>query len=106
MEPIKKFSRIALGAVLGTFEAPYPLFHAQEPHHARHAHEQRTATPIKHVILIIGENRAFVHVFGTFKPRKGQTVHNLLSEGIINANGTPGPNFSKAAQWRARDTKT
>ena len=66
--------------------------------------DNATTTPIKHVILIIGENRSFDHVFGTFKPNPGQTVWNLLSEGIVNADGTPGPNFARARQWQARDT--
>ena len=48
--------------------------------------------------MIIGENRSFDHVFATYQPRHGQTVWNLLSEGIVNADGTPGPNFSKAQQ--------
>src|SRR5580700_8547788 len=62
-----------------------------------------TTTPIKHVIVIIGENRSFDHVFATYQPRRGQTVWNLLSEGIINADGTPGPNFSQAAQRASAD---
>ncbi len=33
-----------------------------------------TATPIKHLIVIIGENRTFDHVFGVYKPRPGQSV--------------------------------
>ncbi|MBV9769819.1 MAG: hypothetical protein JOZ32_09630 [Bryobacterales bacterium] len=65
--------------------------------------DANTTTPIKHVIVIIGENRSFDHVFATYQPVAGQTVTNLLSEGIINANGTPGPNFSKAAQSAATD---
>jgi phospholipase C len=60
-----------------------------------------TRTPIKHVIVLIGENRTFDHVFATYVPRSGESVKNLLSEGIINADGTPGPNFSKAAQFQA-----
>ena len=39
--------------------------------------------------------------------RPGQTVHNLLSEGIIqldaNKNAIPGPNFHKAQQLSASD---
>jgi phospholipase C len=58
---------------------------------------------IQHVIVIIGENRSFDHVFATYQPRRGQTVWNLLSEGIINADGTPGPNFSQAAQRASAD---
>jgi len=63
--------------------------------------KSKTATPIKHVIVLIGENRSFDHLFATYKPRKGESVKNLLSEGIINADGTPGPHFSKAAQFQA-----
>ena len=62
-----------------------------------------TSSPIKHVIVIIGENRTFDHVFATYVPQKGESVMNLLSEGIINADGTPGPNFSKAEQKAAFD---
>src|SRR5215831_970855 len=60
-----------------------------------------TQTPIKHVIVIIGENRSFDHVFATYQPKKGEFVNNLLSEGIINKDGTPGPNFAKARQFQA-----
>jgi phospholipase C len=62
-----------------------------------------TRTPIKHVIVIIGENRTFDHVFATYVPKPGNTVHNLLSEGIVKADGTPGPNFVKAEQRAAVD---
>ena len=60
-----------------------------------------TATPIKHVIIIVGENRSFDHLFATYEPTKrNERVLNLLSEGIINANGAPGPNFDKAHQFQ------
>jgi phospholipase C len=62
-----------------------------------------TKTPITHVIVIIGENRSFDHVFATYTPKRGQSVWNLLSEGIINADGTPGPNFSKGQQSASTD---
>ena len=55
-------------------------------------------TKIKHVVVIIGENRSFDHVFATYQPKAGETIKNLLSEGIINADGTPGPNFTLAQQ--------
>jgi len=58
-----------------------------------------TTTPIKHVIVVIAENSSFDHGFATFRPRDGQHIRNLLSRGIVNADGTPGPNFSKAAQF-------
>jgi phospholipase C len=70
-------------------------------------HSGATATPIKHVIVIIGENRSFDHVFATYVPKRGQTVHNLLSEGIIqldaHKNAIPGPSFRKAQQLAASD---
>jgi phospholipase C len=62
---------------------------------------QAEATPIRHVILIMGENRTFDNMFATFEPRKGQHVWNLLSEGIVNADGSPGPNFERLRQWQA-----
>ncbi len=74
------------------------------------AHElpkSRTATPIKHVIIIIGENRTFDHVYATYKPpRRGESVSNLLSKHIINADGTPGFNYSRSAQFSAVDNDT
>jgi phospholipase C len=60
-----------------------------------------TDTPIKHVIVLIGENRTFDHLFATYVPKGGESVKNLLFEGIINADGTAGPHFSKAAQFQA-----
>src|SRR5271156_920914 len=65
------------------------------------SHDNDTTSPIKHVIVIIGENRSFDHVFATYVPKKGNTVWNLLSEGIVNADGTPGPNFPLAEQKHA-----
>ncbi len=85
-------SLLALFANLGT---PLPAS-AQAP---------KTATPIQHVIVIIGENRTFDHVFATYKPVAGQTVSNLLSKGIVNSDGTPGPNFTLAQQSEATDSK-
>src|SRR6202034_3074441 len=62
-------------------------------------------SPIKHVIVIIGESRSFDHVFATYQPTaiKGrpQEVLNLLSEGIVNlkgSNAVPGPNWRRAVQ--------
>src|SRR5579863_1344378 len=60
-----------------------------------------TSSPIKHVIVIVGENRTFDHLFATYLPKPGETVNNLLSEGIIHWDGSPGPNFAKAHQYSA-----
>jgi len=40
----------------------------------------KTRTPIKHVIVLIGENRSFDHLFATYKPKSGYSVKNLMSE--------------------------
>jgi len=60
----------------------------------------KTASPIKHVIILIGENRGLDHTFGVYKPKgKGETISNLLSKGIVNEDGSPGPNFATAQQF-------
>jgi phospholipase C len=65
-----------------------------------------TTTPIKHAVVIIGENHSFDNVFATYQPPHGQRIRNLLSEGIVSKSGAPGPNFAKAEQLTASDTKT
>ena len=87
-------SLVALTANLST---PMPLTAQDEP---------TTASPIQHVIVIIGENRSFDHVFATYVPKSGQTVSNLLSKEIVKADGTPGPNYALSAQYNAVDTTT
>jgi phospholipase C len=58
-----------------------------------------TATPIKHVVVVIGENRSFDHVYGTYVPKSGDSILNLLSEGIVRADGSSGRHFSAAKQF-------
>jgi len=78
------------------------------PAFAEESRDHHTQTPIKHVIVIIGENRSFDHVFATYVPKAGQTIHNLLSQGIVtldpHKNAIPGPNFQLANQSAAADT--
>jgi phospholipase C len=81
---------------------------AAEPPQSQ-SRDNDTSTPIKHVIVIIGENRSFDHVFATYVPiRPGETVDNLLSKGIVkldtNKNAIPGPNFKAAQQNSTKDT--
>ncbi|MCI4677166.1 phosphoesterase [Rhodoblastus acidophilus] len=93
-------SFVALGAVMANAMTPSLVFAAT-------AEAIKTRTPIKHVIVIIGENRSFDHIFATYKPvNKNEKVLNLLSEGIVKADGSPGPDYSKAAQEQASDTTT
>jgi phospholipase C len=63
------------------------------------ADNMKTATPIKHLIVVIGENRTFDHVFGTYVPKPGQSILNLLGEGIITGTGSHGLNFAAAEQF-------
>ncbi len=84
-----------------------PALAAEELFHGDH----EARTPIKHVIVIIGENRSFDHVFATYVPnRPEEKVFNLLSQGIVKLdsgkNAIPGPNFEKAHQLSAQDTGT
>jgi phospholipase C len=66
----------------------------------------QSVTPIQHVIVIIGENRSFDHVYGTYVPASGQTISNLLSKGIVTKEGKPGPNYALSSQSSASDTQT
>jgi len=63
------------------------------------AHKVRTATPIKHLIVLIAENWTFDSIYATYKPKHGQSVANLLSRGIVHENGMPGPNFFRSMQF-------
>src|SRR5277367_5536024 len=93
--------RLGLTSVaLLQFAVGAPMANAQTP-------DAKTTSPIKHVIVIIGENRSFDHVFATYVPKKGESVDNLLSKGIIQLdakkNAIPGPNFNMAHQLAATD---
>ena len=63
--------------------------------------QAETATPIEHLIVVVGENLSFDNLFGTYRPPSNAKIRNLLSEGIVNREGSPGPEFTKAAQRRA-----
>jgi phospholipase C len=92
------------GAVaLTTACAVFPTL-AQSQSQAAADPSMSTASPIKHVIVIVGENRTFDQVFGAYKPQDGQEISNLLSKGIVTEDGRPGPNFSLAAQYTAKAT--
>jgi phospholipase C len=99
---------VALAAAMvasGTAAAVAAPAHTSHAGHAASG-SSLTATPIKHVIVIIGENHSFDNVFATYHAPKGQHVQNLLSEGIVTSSGAPGPNFAKARQVQATDTGT
>ena len=58
-----------------------------------------TVSPIKHVIVVIGENQSFDHLYGTHVPPSGDSISNLLAKGIVRPDGSPGPHFAKAQQF-------
>jgi phospholipase C len=103
----RQMASLAMAVQMATLGVPLPA--------SAHGHEKggqdgnesradnRTRTPIKHVIVIIGENRTFDHLFATYQPKHHQRIWNLLSEGIVNEDGTPGPNYSLAEQFSAVD---
>jgi phospholipase C len=66
------------------------------------AHRVKTDTPIKHLIVFIGENRTFDHIYATYKPKHGQSVANLLSKGIIFSTGIPGPHYILSQQFQIK----
>ena len=48
-------------------------------------------------------NHTFDNLFAVYQPESGQKVRNLLSQEIIDADGSPGPNFSRAAPRAANE---
>ena len=58
----------------------------------------KTKSPIKHVIILIGENRGFDHTFGVYKPKgRGQTISNLLSKRNRRHRREPGDELQLVA---------
>ena len=89
----RRLRAVATGMALAASTLPF-VQQARADEEARSA----TATPIKHVIIIVGENHTFDNLFGTYQPKAGQKVANLLSRGIVRADGSPGPHFARGSQ--------
>jgi len=100
-------SHTANGVRMGLVSLALLQFSVGAPMANAQTQDGTTTSPIKHVIVIIGENRSFDHVFATYVPKDGETVDNLLSKGIIKLDGSKnaikGPNFDKAHQLAAMD---
>ncbi|HEX3605710.1 MAG TPA: alkaline phosphatase family protein [Candidatus Dormibacteraeota bacterium] len=62
-----------------------------------------TRTPIRHVIVVIGENRTYDNVFATWSPPHGH-ARTLLSQGIVTAGGECGDHAGLARQQQAVDS--
>ncbi|MDA8391681.1 MAG: alkaline phosphatase family protein [Actinomycetota bacterium] len=95
--PAALAAALALGAVPAAGAAPSGA--ASDP-----TASARPLTPIHHLVVIIGENHSFDNVFGTYRPTKGNSVLNLLSQHIVTSSGGAGANVSQAAQMQATDT--
>ena len=84
----------------GTFAYAAPPDNDQDKDQGKN----RATSPIKHVIVIVGENRTFDHLFATYEPKSGESVDNLLSKHIIREDGTPGADYARAHQFSADAT--
>jgi phospholipase C len=94
-------SYVALGAMTANVLAPIAAAEAQI------SNPSNTRTPIKHLIVVIGENHSFDNVFATYFPSDPrQWVWNLLSLGIVNKMGAPGLIAARALQRQATDQVT
>ncbi len=99
--PPAKWRATALASALALLTSTMPMSAQTAP---AAVVRSSTKTPIQHVIVIIGENRTFDHIFATYKPTiQGETIDNLLSKGIIREDGSPGPNYGLSLQFSAVD---
>ena len=89
-----------LSVQLGTVGSSAQQLAADHQNNGAKHDRHDTETPIKHVIVIIGENRTFDNIYGTYVPKHGEAVSNLLSKGIVNADGSPGWNRGAAEQFK------
>ncbi len=89
---------VAFAASIAVLLAPMPAAVSYAGH--GQVKMAKTDTPIKHLIVLIGENRSFDHTYATYQPDNRQSVSNLLSKGIIDVDGQPGPNASLAEQFQ------
>jgi phospholipase C len=99
----RRLCRLLLGASVATLALSQGVRAEDRPDRdAQNAADRiRTASPIKHVIIIVGENRSFDHLFATYVPKSDNDwVLNLLSERIVKADGSPNENFDRAHQFR------
>ena len=64
------------------------------------AHTASAQTPIKHVIVIVGENHTFDNVYATYRPRHGQTVEDLRRRGSSRRTASPGRTCRAPASGR------
>ena len=84
---MRKFLAASLSTLLVVGTLPSPILSA-ESHDDRHD-EPRTASPIKHVVVIFGENISFDHYFGTYPKAQnnpGETPFHYISSSHAGNN--------------------
>src|SRR5260370_39760793 len=69
LPPVKKMMSLLLTLSIAMGPAVTPAFAGVASNAPKG--DSKTATPIKHVIVIVGENRSFDHLFGTYVPQAG-----------------------------------
>jgi|SRR5579872_949176 len=93
-------STVAMLAIAATVTSVRPVAADQDDHHTTNPNQLKTATPIKHLVVIFNENRSFDHYFGTypnaanvegeplFEPARNtpRDVNNLLSNPSLLSN--------------------
>ena len=94
-------SPLIAAVVIATLTSTQTILAWSDPNSAI-ASKHPTRSPIKHLIVVVGENRSFDNVFATYTPPDPtQKIWNLLSKGIVQDDGRPGPNFALAEQQQA-----
>ena len=73
----RRLSYLLLGVSVGALMCVGGV-RADDDHDRDAGHEIKTASPIKHVIIIVGENCSFDHLFATYEP-KSRDEHVLQS---------------------------
>ena len=83
-EPGKQLAAVVTVGVLVFGLVGLPIVYASDRGREGHVsfdddHKGGTESPTKHLIVIIGENRTFDHIVGTYQPKRSQKIWNLLS---------------------------
>jgi phospholipase C len=74
------------------------LFSIYSSHSLADKEIRDTRTPIKNLIIIIGENFSFENLFATYNPAMGQSILNLRSQAIVKSDGKPDVKYYLASQ--------
>jgi len=68
-----------------------PVSAAAQPPAKQSSKQSTTTTPIQHVIVIIGENRTFDHVFATYQPTRRTPSRTCSRKALSMQTALPVP---------------